>query len=67
MSPIDALPMFDAVRDEVAGLSIAVGSHNIGLTVSIGLCTKQHDSLDRMITNADEKLFKAGGRNRFVI
>ena len=66
----------EKVRLVFEDLCNAVGQHKLNLksdvmkvTVSIGVCTTVHDSLEKMIRIADEELYQAknGGRNRVVV
>jgi diguanylate cyclase (GGDEF)-like protein len=57
--------VFDVIRSEIESTPIYVGKKEISITVSIGLCGRQCDSLSEMISIADDMLYKAkkGGRN----
>ncbi|HBS62407.1 MAG TPA: sensor domain-containing diguanylate cyclase, partial [Stenotrophomonas sp.] len=63
-----ALTYFERLRQAIAALEVNLGETTLRMTVSIGLCClrPQHDSLHRLISEADRQLYlaKAGGRNR---
>jgi len=63
-----AVAYFEQLRQAIAALEVDVGHATLRMTVSIGLCClrPQHDSLHRLISEADRQLYlaKAGGRNR---
>ena len=63
-----AVAYFEQLRQAIAALEVDAGHATLRMTVSIGLCClrPQHDSLHRLISEADRQLYlaKAGGRNR---
>ena len=69
MEPDYAELIFEELRKKIEETEVASGTENIKVTVSIGVCTKQMDSLDEMIKFADKMLYKAkeSGRNRVVL
>lgn len=58
--------IFDGVRENIARTPIDLGGEKIRITVSIGLCVETKESLEDMITIADEMLYaaKANGRDQ---
>jgi diguanylate cyclase (GGDEF)-like protein len=60
--------VFEDVRAQIESTDIIVGDETINVTISIGICTVFQDSLEGMITRADNLLYEAkeGGRNRIV-
>jgi len=64
----EAIGYFEILRQRIAALEVDLGHTTLRMTVSIGLCCirPQHDSLHRLISEADRQLYlaKAGGRNR---
>ncbi len=70
MSPASAETIFETLRRKVAETVIDIGDgQTLQLTVSIGVVTTLADSLDEMVNQADNLLYKAkyGGRNRVVM
>ncbi|HEY8097658.1 MAG TPA: diguanylate cyclase [Methylobacter sp.] len=69
LEPGQAFELFDEFRYELAMQKIVVMGHSIPITVSIGVTTELCDSLDEMISQADELLYSAkqAGRNCVVI
>lgn len=61
--------MLEALRAAVAESSTELGGRRLAATVSIGVCTTLDDTLDKMVSRADEMLYRAkeSGRNRIVI
>ena len=61
----DVVAAFEKIRSEIEESAIYVGKKEIFITVSIGMCGKQLESLTEMISVADEQLYaaKEGGRN----
>ena len=61
--------VFDGVRENIAHTPIDLDGEKIHITVSIGMCAKIQESLENMITSADEMLYmaKACGRNQVRI
>ncbi|WP_320005771.1 diguanylate cyclase [Maridesulfovibrio sp.] len=61
----DVVDFFEQIRSEIEMHAIYVGTKEVSITVSIGLCSKQLGSLTEMIAVADEQLYaaKKGGRN----
>ncbi|MCP4104390.1 MAG: diguanylate cyclase [Desulfobacteraceae bacterium] len=61
--------IFDNLRAFIENLEIDVGDKKIKITVSIGICAKLTDSLDKMIKHADIMLYgaKENGRNRIML
>ena len=60
--------VFEEVREAIDQFNVNLGNADVKVTVSIGVCTTLHDSLEKMIGVADEKLYQAknGGRNQVV-
>lgn len=58
--------IFDKVRENIARTPVDLGGEKIRITVSIGLCVETKESLEDMITIADEMLYaaKENGRNQ---
>lgn len=58
--------IFNAVRENIAQTPIDLGGEEIRITVSIGVCAEAKESLEEMITIADERLYaaKENGRNQ---
>jgi diguanylate cyclase (GGDEF)-like protein len=69
LDPGQAFELFDGFRNALAMQTIAVEGHALTVTVSIGVTTDLCDSLDEMISQADELLYSAkqAGRNCVVI
>jgi diguanylate cyclase (GGDEF)-like protein len=69
LDPRQAFELFDEFRYTLAMRTIEVDGHALAVTVSIGVATVLCDSLDEMITQADELLYNAkqAGRNCVVI
>lgn len=69
LDPEQAFELFDEFRYELAMQKIEVEGHTLAVTVSIGVTTVLCDSLDEMISKADESLYNAkqSGRNCVVI
>ncbi len=69
MEAHEALHYFDQLRQEIEKITIRYKEAMFNITVSIGLCTCQADSLDTIINLADEQLYaaKQQGRNRVCI
>ncbi|WP_291323415.1 diguanylate cyclase [Desulfonatronospira sp.] len=59
---------FDNIREAIEQSVITAGEYQIRVTVSTGVCSALKDSLEEMITCADDLLYKAKnqGRNRVV-
>ncbi len=64
-----AFELFDGFRSALAMQTIEVHGHPLAITVSIGIATVLCDSLDAMISQADDLLYSAkqAGRNCVVI
>jgi diguanylate cyclase (GGDEF)-like protein len=64
----EAIGYFEILRQRIEALEVDLGHTTLRMTVSIGLCClrPQHDSLHRLISEADRQLYlaKADGRNR---
>ncbi len=69
LDPAQAFELFDEFRYELSMQKIEVEGHPLSITVSIGVTTVLCDSLDEMISQADEQMYKAkqSGRNCVVI
>lgn len=69
LEPKQAFELFDEIRIAVAMLSIEIEEQFLSITVSIGVTTTLSDSLDEMISRADNLLYhaKQAGRNCVVI
>jgi diguanylate cyclase (GGDEF)-like protein len=66
MSRVALISFFNHLREQIESLTIDTGGTCISITVSIGVCCELQESLDAMVTRADEHLYKAkeSGRNR---
>ena len=62
----EALEAFESLRHLVEEAEISFGGVKIPITISIGVCTTRLDSLDAMLSQADQALYRAksDGRNR---
>lgn len=62
----EVVAVFERIRMEIESSAIYVGKKEIYITVSIGVCGRQLESLTEMISVADEQLYEAkkGGRNK---
>ena len=69
LEPEQAFELFDEFRHALAMQAIEVQGHLLAITVSIGVTTVLCDSLDEMISQADDLLYSAkqAGRNCVVI
>ena len=69
MKEQETLRVFEDLRKTIEAMTINTSAGNISLTVSIGLCHRQMDSLEEMVNLADANLYKAkgSGRNRVVL
>ena len=58
--------IFNGVRENISQTPMDLGREKIRITVSIGVCVEAKDSLEEMITIADEMLYaaKENGRNQ---
>ena len=67
-SPADAFELFDRVRKQVEQIEIRAADATINVTVSIGVTTQLGESLEQMISLADEAVYQAktAGRNRVI-
>lgn len=61
--------VFEEICETISQYDVNLGNTVAKATVSIGVCTTLHDSLEKMIRIADEKLYQAknSGRNQVVI
>lgn len=61
--------VLEALRAAIAESSAELDGHRLAATVSIGACATLEDTLDKMVSRADEMLYRAkqSGRNRIVI
>lgn len=62
-----ALKFFESLREKIAAILITADEENeISFTVSIGVATNYHDSLEEMVVSSDNHLYEAkkNGRNR---
>lgn len=68
MRPDQIETAFDKIRGNIEKSVIPAGEHQIRVTVSTGVCSILKDSLEAMITCADDLLYKAKnqGRNQVV-
>jgi len=66
MAEESVFDVFDSVRENIARAPIDLGGEKIQITVSIGVCVEAKESLEDMITIADEMLYaaKEDGRNQ---
>lgn len=66
MPPGDLPGFFEDVRARVASTTVEFDGAIIPVTTSIGVCTRPADSLDALLTEADQALYRAKtlGRNR---
>ncbi len=69
LEPEQAFELFDEFRYELSMQKIEVEGESLTITVSIGVTTVLCDSLDEMISQADDLLYRAkqSGRNCVVI
>ena len=67
-SVTDAQELFNRVRKQVEQMEISAAGSTIKVTVSIGITTRLGDSLEQMISLADEAVYQAKttGRNRVI-
>ncbi len=61
--------LFEELRRKVAESPIDIGGQNIKVAVSIGVATELAGSLDDMVCQADNLLYKAknSGRNKVIM
>lgn len=62
-----AIALAERLRQDIAAIRLPAGDGELGFTASFGIaCKAEEDSLDRLITTADNFLYQAkkGGRNR---
>jgi diguanylate cyclase (GGDEF)-like protein len=61
--------LFDGFRQALADLPIKIHSHDIRVTISIGVTTAVKEDIDEMIVAADHLLYaaKEGGRDRVIL
>ncbi|MBL6927770.1 MAG: diguanylate cyclase [Rhodospirillales bacterium] len=59
----------ESLREKIASLTFSAGGSDFSITASIGATCLRAETLDAMIGDADDKLYKAkeSGRNRVVI
>ena len=69
MNYSNILEIFEGVRKEIESSPAQCDGTSIPLTVSIGLCARVEDTLEKMINQADSMLYKAkhSGRNKVVM
>ncbi len=70
ISPDPALMFFESLKEKVASLRIKVNEEKqISFTISIGVATSYHDSLEEMIQHSDQLLYdaKRSGRNKVCL
>lgn len=69
MEPGSIWKKFDAIRMNIQNAAISTCGHEIQVTVSIGVCTRPKESLEEMITCADDLLYRAKnqGRNQVLV
>lgn len=67
-SPAGAAALFERMRAAVAAVAIPCAGQELRITASIGVCTEPRDSLQAMVSAADDLLYQAKnlGRNRVV-
>lgn len=67
-SPAGAAALFERMRAAVAAVAIPCAGQDLRITASIGVCTEPRDSLQAMVSAADDLLYQAKnlGRNRVV-
>lgn len=68
LEPDTAVKLFDDFRASLEKEVFEIEGEDISFTISIGVCTEVLDSVDAMISAADQLLYKAkeGGRNKVV-
>ncbi|MBU0673389.1 MAG: diguanylate cyclase [Proteobacteria bacterium] len=68
MDPEKILSFLDALRLKIEALIIRVAGQTVRFTVSIGLCTTLHNTLEEMIKQSDLCLYQAkeSGRNQLI-
>ncbi len=64
MNQEDAKKVFDNIRRAIEDAVVEFENHKIRVTVSTGICTRLMDSLDEMISTADNMLYQAKNRGR---
>ncbi len=64
-----AFAVFDEIRRKIEKTPLATDKRTVHITVSIGICIEQMDNLEKMIKQADRKLYEAkkGGRNMVLL
>ncbi|NCC25397.1 MAG: diguanylate cyclase [Deltaproteobacteria bacterium] len=69
MDPDRCAEVFDEVRQGIEGTVVSYEGQDIRVTMSIGVCARQDESLEEMLKRADRMLYEAkdGGRNRIQI
>ncbi len=69
LAPDNAKTYFDKLRELVGNKKINLGRDKISVTISIGVCISDKDSLDEIIVSADKKLYiaKSLGKNRVCL
>lgn len=69
LEPDQAFELFDEFRYALSKQAIEIDGHSLTITVSVGVTTGLSDSLDELISQADDLLYQAkqAGRNRVVI
>ena len=63
-----AMNVFNDLRNSIERSKAKAGKATVGVTISIGICDKPHESVDAMLAAADAALYKAKrtGRNKVV-
>jgi len=64
LSRYQVMKLMDAVRNLVSEKDIDIGDHTVNITISIGVVSTLHDSLDSQINAADKLLYAAKNRGR---
>ncbi|CAM2069012.1 Diguanylate cyclase [Sulfidibacter corallicola] len=69
LSPTSAVNLFERVRQAVEAAKVNIPPVEMGVTISIGICTQLQSSLEHMIRLADKDLYQAknNGRNCIFI
>ncbi len=70
ITPDPALMFFESLKEKVASLRININEkEQISFTISIGVATHYHDSLEEMIQQSDQLLYEAkrSGRNKVCL
>ncbi|MCP4133682.1 MAG: diguanylate cyclase [bacterium] len=69
MDPDESFTIFERLREKIEKINYKTNELDFNITVSIGLCQEKMDSLEKMVREADQKLYQAkeSGRNKIVV